>query len=207
MVEVTVEDVVVRSPKAEPATWLADSKASTLGSWRVVLLKERVGERVLPIWVHPFDGDWIAMRLVGLEFNRPVPHDLIIRLLQVGDLQVEKVAVTGLRERTFYGSLWVRGGGGVREIDARPSDVIAIALECGAPIFVTEETFRQAGVEVLSAGRELPELETIQQRAVEEGRAEADQVEKEWRSFRSLPRNEGKWFRSRSARSLTEEAR
>ena len=99
MIEVTVEDVIVRSPKTEPATWLAAPKDNTLDYWRVVLLKERAGDRVLPIWLHPSDGDWIAMRLVGLEFFRPVPHDLIARLLQIGDLHVEKVAVTGLREK------------------------------------------------------------------------------------------------------------
>ncbi|MGH7388112.1 MAG: bifunctional nuclease domain-containing protein [Candidatus Rokuibacteriota bacterium] len=207
MVEVTVEDVIVRSPKGEPAVWLADPKDSKLDYWRVVLLRERAGDRVLPIWLHPFDGDWIAMRLVGLEFFRPVPHDLIARLLQVGDLRVEKVAVTGLREKTFYGSLWVRAGDGVHEIDARPSDAIAIALECGAPIFVAEETFRQAGVKVLGAGCELPGLEAIQRQAVAEGRAEPDAQEKEWRSFRSLPRNEGTWLRPRAGRALAEETR
>lgn len=207
MVEVTVEDVIVRSPKAEPAVWMAEPKASTLHYWRVVLLKERAGDRVLPIWLHPHDGDWIAMRLAGLEFFRPIPHDLIARLLQIGDLRVEKVAVTGLRENIFYSSLWVRAGGAVHEVDARPSDAIAIALESGAPIFVTEETFGQAGVKVLSAGRELPELEAIHQQAVAEGRAEPDPVEKEWRSFQSLPRNEATWLRPRAGRSGAEGAR
>ena len=204
MIEVTVEDVIVRSPKTEPATWLAAPKDNTLDYWRVVLLKERAGDRVLPIWLHPSDGDWIAMRLVGLEFFRPVPHDLIIRLLQIGDLHVEKVAVTGLREDTFFGSLWVRAGGAVHEVDVRPSDAIAIALESGAPIFVVEDTFRQAGVKVLSAGRELAELEAIRQRSIADGRTEPETVEKEWRSFRSLPRNESKWLRPRAARAAVE---
>ena len=119
MIEVTVEDVVVRSPKAEPATWLADPRDSKLDYWRVVLLKERAGDRVLPIWLHPFDGDWIAMRLVGLQFFRPMPHDLIARLFEIGDLHVEKLTVTGLREDIFYGSLWVRAGGAVHEIDVQ----------------------------------------------------------------------------------------
>jgi uncharacterized protein len=208
MVEVTVEDVIVRNPKADPAVWMAEPKTSTLDYWRVVLLKERAGDRVLPIWLHPRDGDWIAMRLAGLEFFRPIRHDLIARLLQIGDLRVEKVAVTGLRENIFYSSLWVHvGGGAVHEVDARPSDAIATALECGAPIFVTEETFRQADVKVLSAGRELPELEAIHQQSVAEGRAEPDQVEKEWRSFRSLPRNEAKWLRPRAGRGVAEGAR
>jgi hypothetical protein len=197
----------VRSPKVEPGAWLADPKGSKLDYWRVVLLKERAGDRVLPIWLHPFDGDWIAMRLVGLASFRPMPHDLIARLLQIGELRVEKVAVTGLREDTFYGSLWVRAGDAVHEIDARPSDAIAVALDCDAPIFVSEETFRQAGRIVLGAGRELAGLEAIQQRRVAEGKGEPDSVEKEWRSFRSLPRNEAKWLRARAGRGLAEEGR
>jgi RNA polymerase sigma factor (sigma-70 family) len=209
MVEVTVEDVIVRSPKAEPATWLAGPKDNTLDYWRVVLLKERAGDRVLPIWLHPHDGDWIAMRMIGIGYFRPVPHDLIARLLQVGKLRVEKVAVTGLRESTFFGSLWVRAGEVVHEIDIRPSDAIAIALDCDAPIFVSEETFRQEGVKVLGAGRELPELEVIHQRSIAEGKCDADVVEKEWRSFRSLPLDEktSKWVRPRAGRAVAEEPR
>jgi len=60
---------------------------------------------------------------------------------------------------------------------------------------------------VLSAGRELPELEAIHQQAIAEGRAEPDQVEKEWRSFQSLPRNEAPWLRPRAGRGVAEGAR
>ena len=128
-------------------------------------------------------------------------------LLRIGEMRVEKVAVVGLREGFFYSSVWVRAGGAVQEIDTRPSDAIPIALECGAPIFVTEETFRQAGVNVLNAGRELPELEAIHAQAVAAGKAEPDPVEREWRSFRSLPRNEATWLRPRAGRGVAEGAR
>jgi hypothetical protein len=60
MVEVTVEDVLVRSPKAEPAVWMAEPKASTPHCGRVALLKERAGDRVLPIWPHPGAGRRVA---------------------------------------------------------------------------------------------------------------------------------------------------
>jgi RNA polymerase sigma factor (sigma-70 family) len=200
MIEVTVEDVIVRSPTAEPATWPPEPRDSKLDYWRVVLLKERAGNRVLPIWVHPFDGDWIGMHLVGLTFFRPVPHELIGRLLRIGSMTVDKVAVTGLRENVFYGSLWVRAGDMVHEIDARPSDAIAIALDTGARILVAEDTFRQAGVKVLASGRELEGLEALHQQALAEGRAEPEPVEKAWRSFRALPRREGPWLRARSGR-------
>jgi RNA polymerase sigma factor (sigma-70 family) len=197
MIEVTVEDVVLRSACAEPAVWLADPKDNRCGWWRVVLLKERGGERVLPVWLNPMDGDFIAMRLVGLGSYRPMPHDLIERMLRIGQLRIEKVAVTGLRDNTFYATLWVRAGDALHEVDARPSDAIGLALDAGAPIFVAEETFGQSGAKVLSAGRELPALEAIHQEAVAAGRGEPEPVEREWRSFRSLPRHEPSWLRTR----------
>jgi RNA polymerase sigma factor (sigma-70 family) len=197
MVEVTVEDVLVRSPKAEPGTWLAEQKDNRFDHWRIVLLKEREGDRVLPIWVHPFDGDWIAMRMIGIEFFRPVPHEIIANLLDIGGMRVEKVAVTALRDETFFGSLWVRAGGALHEMDVRPSDGIAIALDRGVPIFVAEDTFQAPGCSVLTAGREVPELEARHRQRVAEGKAEPDPVEKEWRSFRSVPRND-RWVQPRT---------
>ena len=156
---------------------------------------------MLPIWLNPLDGDQIAMRLVGVGSFRPMPHDRIERMLRIGQLRVEKVAVTGLRESTFYATLWVRAGDTVHEVDARPSDAIALALDEGAPIFVTEETFGQTSVTVLSAGRELPGLEAITQAAIAAGHAEREPEAREWRSFRSLPRHEPSWLRARAPRS------
>jgi RNA polymerase sigma factor (sigma-70 family) len=195
MVEVTVQDVMVRAPVAEPATWPALPRDNKLGLMRVVLLGERGGERVLPIWLWPHDGEGIAMRLVDLAFFRPGPHELIARLLDLGDLRVERAAVTGLREDTYYGTLWVRAGDTVHELDVRPSDAITIALDTGAPLFVTEETFEQAARMVLRAGDELSGLQAFHERAIAQGKAEPD--DKEYRSFRSLPRSESRWVVAR----------
>lgn len=198
MVEVSVEDVILRAPRAEPATWPAFHKDSKLGLMRIVLLRERTGDRVLPIWLWPWDGDAIAMRLVDIESFRPGPHDIIARLLGLGNLTVEKVAVTGLREEVFYGSLWVRAGGTLHEMDVRPSDAITIALDTGAPILVAEETFAQAARHVLRVGQELPGLDAIRQRSIAEGRTEPDDME--FRSFRAIPRAEHPWIRPRASR-------
>ena len=118
----------------------------------------------------------------------------------------QDLVLAGMREAGVDRIVIVRPAPFPWWIESR-SAAIPIALECGAPIFVTEETFRQAGVEVLSAGRELPELETIHAQAVAEGRAEPDQVPREWRSFRSLARNEAKWLRPRAGRGVAEGAR
>src|SRR6266849_159790 len=84
MIEVTVDDVVVRSPKNEEAKWLADGKDYKLGFTRVILLKERSGNRVLPIWVGAGEGDIIAMLLANVTAVRPTTFDLTARLLEVG---------------------------------------------------------------------------------------------------------------------------
>ena len=195
MIEVTVEDVIVRAPIAEPGPWPEDPRKSRLDYWRIVLLKERAGERVLPIWMHPHDGDWIGMRLEGLEYIRPMPHDLVTRLLDISDLRLEKVAVTTLRDNIFYGTLSVRAGDHVHEIDARPSDAIAIALDRGVPIFIAEELLSTRPS--LSAGHELPGLEAYRQVCIAEGKAEPD-ADQAYRSFRGLPRSG--WIRPRAAR-------
>ncbi len=84
------------------------------------------------------------------------------------------------------------------EIDARPSDAIALALDHDAPIFVAEDVFQHPEVKMLRAGEELPGLEAVHQRAVAAGRAEPEPAEKEWRSFRSLPRHDNKYIRPRA---------
>ncbi len=126
-----------------------------------------------------------------------MPWDLMARLLEAGAMQLEKVVVNTLRENTFFGSLCIRVDGKSHEIDARPSDAITLALDVGAPIFLTDEVWGQAEAQacVLRAGDELAGLEAVRQKSVREGKAEAD--EKEWRSFRALPRQEHPGLRQR----------
>ncbi len=145
MIEVTVDDVVVRSPKNEEAKWLAEGKDYKLGLLRVILLKERSRNRVLPIWVGAGEGDIIAMLLSNISAVRPTPWDLTARLLEVGEMKIEKVAVIALRGITFIATMWINAKGKTSEVDARPSDAIALALRADAPIFVTPEVFEQAG--------------------------------------------------------------
>ena len=189
MTEVTVADVVMRAPKNEEAKWLAGLKDYKLGLMRVILLKEVAGERILPIWVGMIEGDIIALTLDNLGFQRPGIFDLTVSLLAAGNVQIEKVAVTALRDNVYYASLGVQAGGETHEIDARASDAITLALQLNVPIFVSAETWEQAanGGFLLKAGHE-SQIEQVHLKAVEEGRAEPDATEMEYRSYRSLPR-------------------
>jgi RNA polymerase sigma factor (sigma-70 family) len=198
MIEVTVDDVVVRSPKNEEAKWLADGKDYKLGFTRVIMLKERSGKRVLPIWIGAGEGDIIAMLLANISAVRPTPWDLTARLLEVGEMKIERVAVIALRGITYIATMWINAKGKISEVDARPSDAVTLALRAEAPIFVTAEAFEQAGPYVLTVDQEFPELEAIHQKGIAEGKVEQEAKEMEWRSVRSLPRAETPWVKTQA---------
>jgi RNA polymerase sigma factor (sigma-70 family) len=189
MIEVTVEDVVLRAPKNEEAQWLASGKDYKLGFHRVILLKELSGQRILPIWVGPVEGDFIALAIENLSFERPMTYGLTLQLLEAGQVKIQKVAVTALRDNVYYASMWIQAGGQTHEIDARPSDAITLALLGNVSIFVLSETLEQVAAAggLLMAGHE-SRLEEFHSKAIGEGRAEPEALEMEFRSYRSLPR-------------------
>ena len=98
-------------------------------------------ERVLPIWIGHSEAWVIAMELSNLAAARPMTHDLLRATLQTFDAKVTRVDVTELREQTFYALITLEKDGEYFQIDARPSDSIAMALKFQAPIFVAEDLF------------------------------------------------------------------
>jgi hypothetical protein len=141
MIEVVVHDVVMRKPgEAAEAT-----AQSTPSSHRIVLLKERNGERILPIWIGPHEADMLTIQLAEKSAPRPLTYDLILRLLETTKATVERVAISRLREEVFYATLVVRVNGQTHEIDARPSDALNLALRIHAPIFVAPEVMERQG--------------------------------------------------------------
>jgi RNA polymerase sigma-70 factor, ECF subfamily len=191
MVEVVVHDVVVQTPRDGEARWLADVKDLkdyTLGWWRVVLLKERDGAHVLPIWMGAPDGDGIALRLDGLSTIRPMPITLMARVLSLAEIPVERIVVSALRNDIFHATLHLRIAGRPHEVDARPSDAIALALERGSPIFVAPEML--ALPFVVTAGSEIAGLEEWARRKREAEHREPEVPAMVWRPFRELPRAE-----------------
>lgn len=196
MIEVTVHDVMLRVPKGEEVQWLGGPRTrSKVGFMRVVLLKEQAGNRIVPIWVGPFDGDTLAMSLAGLSTARPFPFDLMAGLLKVAGTKVEKVAVTSLRDDIYYATIWVKVRNRIHEMDARPSDALNLALRVKAPIFVTPELMKQA-TQLLLTSENIPEgLEAIRRKYAEKRQAPAEEIEREWRSFRSLPWGNPAWIK------------
>ena len=105
----------------------------------VVILQEKDGERILPIWIGRPEAESIAAHLDGVETRRPMTHDLIQSVLTALGGTVERVEVTHVVEGTFFARLMLNRGGELSAVDARPSDSIAIAIRLDAPIFVADE--------------------------------------------------------------------
>lgn len=111
----------------------------------VVILKEKDGERVLPIWIGPAEAQAIARELAGQRFQRPLTHDLIATIVEGLKAKVTRVVIADLKDNTFFAQLLVDREGEVVVIDARPSDSLAVALRCGADIFVNEKLLAEPG--------------------------------------------------------------
>jgi bifunctional DNase/RNase len=111
----------------------------------IVLLKETQGERYLPIWIGPMEATAIAYAQQGLVPARPLTHDLLRDVLQALDVQLQKVNITELRDGIFYADLIFSNG---KEVSARPSDSIALALRTGATIFASDEILDEAGIAI-----------------------------------------------------------
>ena len=111
----------------------------------VVILKEKDGERVLPIWIGPAEAQAIARELAGQRFQRPLTHDLLANIVDGLKAKVTRVVIAELKDNTFFAHLLLDRDGEAVVIDARPSDSIAVALRCGADIFVNEKLLNEPG--------------------------------------------------------------
>ena len=109
----------------------------------VVVLAPEEGDLVLPIWIGHFEAWAIAMELSGVTSKRPLTHDLLNGIIDQLGGKVDKIEVTELKDQTFFAKIYVSRNGQSLEIDARPSDSIALALKSKAPIFVNEELFQK----------------------------------------------------------------
>ena len=107
----------------------------------VVLLKSSEGDEVLPIWIGHAEAMAIELHLKGGHFERPLTHDLLRTTIEMLGASVVKVAITDLREGTFYARIHLQRDADVVVVDARPSDSVALALKCNAPILVSREVF------------------------------------------------------------------
>jgi uncharacterized protein len=133
-------------PQAVREMVVESVRVHMLSSQHVVILREADSERYLPIWIGSWEAQSIAMRLQGVEAERPLTHDLLATVLDDLSVSVRQVVVSDLSDETFRARIVLVQGGSDHEIDARPSDAIALAVRVSAPIFATEAVLDRAGV-------------------------------------------------------------
>ncbi len=102
-------------------------------------------ELMLPIFIGGPEATAIALAHEGVEPPRPMTHDLFAEALEAMNVQIERVVITELRERTFFAEIHMRAPGEAKVMSARPSDAIALAIRLGVPIFAEEELLTEVG--------------------------------------------------------------
>ena len=115
----------------------------------ILLLRERDGDRYLPIWIGTAEATAIALALEGVHPVRPMTHDLLRNVLEALDAQVARIVITDLRDGTFYADLVLTGPDGDEVVvSSRPSDAIALSARTAAPVFAEASLLEEAGVEI-----------------------------------------------------------
>lgn len=131
-------------------------RVNLINQSRLVVLQEIDGPRFLVIWIGPFEAEAITIGLKGTEMDRPLTHDLLRGLIEQLDAQIERIVISELHDDTFFARIVIARGAGDEgdaedetgdevEIDARPSDAIALAVRAEVPIFVMESVMDAAG--------------------------------------------------------------
>ena len=111
----------------------------------VVILQERGGTRLLPIWIGQPEAESIVMHMHNVKRPRPITHDLVRNLIMGMDAQLRRVQITRVEKQTYYAELHLQHGDTLARIDARPSDGIAIAIRLDAPIYAAEQLLVEPG--------------------------------------------------------------
>ena len=130
LIEVAVDSIRVHMPTGQ----------------HVVILKEKGAERYLPIWIGVYEANAIAPKITGITPDRPITHDLMASTLGQLEIGLSRIVVTSLNNDVFYARLHLRQDGRELDVDARPSDAIALAVRMECPIFVADDVLDKAGV-------------------------------------------------------------
>lgn len=114
---------------------------------QLIVLKEKTGDRILPIVIGLNEASAIKLKISGFNPPRPLTHDLLHSTIENLQARIDKVVIDKLEENTFHAKLVIKTDGGkTKIIDARPSDSIALAVRAHAPIFVEDEVLRQSEI-------------------------------------------------------------
>ena len=121
-------------------------RVSLMNYQRVVILKEKLSERYLPIWIGPAEADAIAVKLQGVAVPRPLTHDLLSSVIDTLGGSVNSIIVNDLKNDTFFAKIILNVDSEQIEVDSRPSDALALAVRAQAPIYAEETVLDKAGI-------------------------------------------------------------
>ena len=121
-------------------------RVSLMNYQRVVILKEKMAKRYLPIWIGPAEADAIRMKLQEVTPPRPLTHDLLHLVIDALGATVNSIIVSDLKNDTFFAKIILNVDGGQMEIDSRPSDALALAVRAEVPIYAEETVLDKAGI-------------------------------------------------------------
>jgi len=120
-------------------------RVSLTNQHRIVVLKERDGERHLPIWIGQFEAESITLALQEIEVARPQTHDLLKNTIHALNGRLVRIEIVSLKDDVFYGNLIIEVNGETVHVDTRPSDAIALSIRCRVPILISSEILEVAG--------------------------------------------------------------
>ncbi|MDH5695120.1 MAG: bifunctional nuclease family protein [Dehalococcoidia bacterium] len=121
-------------------------RVSLMNYQRVVILKEKMADRYLPIWIGPAEADAIAVKLQDVTVPRPLTHDLLRSVIDALGATINSIIVSELKNDTFFAKIVLNVDGGQMELDSRPSDALALAVRAEVPIYAEEVVLDKAGI-------------------------------------------------------------
>jgi len=121
-------------------------RVSLMNYQRVVILKEKIAERYLPIWIGQAEADAIAIKLQGVDVSRPLTHDLLNSVIETLGANINFIVVNDLKNDNFFATISLNVNGDQVEVDSRPSDALALAVRVEVPIYVDESVMDKAGI-------------------------------------------------------------
>lgn len=110
---------------------------------QVIVLREKTGDRLLPIVIGMFEAQSIHVKINNIQLPRPLTHDLLVNVIDALGTRIKRIVVNDLESNTFFARLVLETPEGDTEVDSRPSDAIALALRAEVPIFVEEMVFNK----------------------------------------------------------------
>lgn len=136
MIEATVESI----------------RVSMVTQNRVVILREVGGNRHLPIWIGSYEAEAIALELQGVSPTRPLPYDLMCTMMEELGADLDRIIITDLNHKVYFATMVLVVGEKTIEIDARPSDALALAIRSDARILIDDEVMKSASITVMDEG-------------------------------------------------------